>query len=104
MHVVATGELLEFSKKHPDARSWVRAWLADARRAIWSTPQDIRERYPTVSFLTGNLVIFNVKGNTYRMVTQVAYRTRVVVIKWIGSHSAYDKVNWETARNETRSS
>ncbi|SOD24039.1 mRNA interferase HigB [Variovorax sp. YR752] len=104
MHVVGTPRLAEFSEKHPLTRSWVRSWLAETRRANWTTPHDIKHKYPSASFLSNNLVIFNVKGKDYRLVTQVIYTARVVVVKWIGTHAAYSKVNWEQVQNETRSS
>jgi mRNA interferase HigB len=103
MRVIGTDKLFDFSGKHPPARAWIRAWIAEVRSAEWITSRDIRARYPSASILMGNLVIFNVKGNDYRMVTHVAYKTRVVLIKWIGTHSAYSKIDWESSQNETRS-
>jgi mRNA interferase HigB len=104
MKVHGLRELDEFCKKHPIARSWVRGWIADASGANWTCSHDIRNRYVTASFLATNLVIFNVKGNEYRMVTQVAYKMGVVVVKWIGTHAAYSKINWDRATNETSGS
>lgn len=54
-------------------------------------PQDVKDKYSTASFLAENLVIFNVRGNEYRLVTMIAYKTGIVVIKWIGKHSEYTK-------------
>ena len=101
MKVHGLKKLDEFSKKHPLARSWVQGWISDAKGAKWSCSQDIRNRYATASFLPTNLVIFNVKGNEYRMTTQIAYKMGIVVIKWIGTHAAYSKINWDKATNET---
>lgn len=92
--------LQEFCGKHPPARSWVKSWVAEAKGATWVSSHDVKQRYPTASFLAGNLVIFNVKGNDYRMATQIAYQMKIVVVKWIGTHDAYSKVNWESAQNE----
>jgi mRNA interferase HigB len=103
MRVVGTDKLLEFANKHPPARSWTRAWLAEARDAKWQNSQDIKGKYPSASFLAGNRVIFNVKGNDYRMVADVAYRAGVLVVKWIGTHAQYSRINWEDVKNETRS-
>lgn len=104
MRIVGTARLDEFCAKHPLTRAWVRSWLTECRAATWGTSFDIKHRYPSASFLQGNLVIFNVKGNDYRLVTQVAYQTKVVVVKWVGTHAAYSSINWELTRNETRSS
>lgn len=103
MRVVGTDKLSEFLALHPPARTWVRTWLADARLATWGTPNDVKFRYSTVSFLPDNMVIFNVKGNDYRLVTQVAYKTKIVAIRWIGTHAEYSKINWEKWKNEARS-
>jgi mRNA interferase HigB len=61
--------------------------------AAWTTPQDIRRRYASASFLPQGVVIFNVKGNAYRLEATVAYRSGVVVIDWIGTHREYDERN-----------
>lgn len=102
MRVVGVYRLDEFCSKHPPGRAWVRSWLAETKGATWATPHDLKRRFPSVSFV-GSLAIFNVKGNDYRMVTQVAYQTRVVVVKWIGTHGAYSSINWETVSNESGS-
>jgi mRNA interferase HigB len=89
------GVLDEFSSKHADARTWVKNWRADVSSAKWRTPQDIKLRYSTASFLSENTVIFNVKGNTYRLETKVFYSTDssdgIVSILWAGSHADYSK-------------
>jgi mRNA interferase HigB len=79
--------------QNTDARGWIENWLADVESAAWTTPQDIRRRYASASFLPEGVVIFNVKGNAYRLEVTVAYRTGVVVIDWIGTHRQYDERN-----------
>lgn len=93
MKVVDRERLERFCRKHVDARRWVENWLADVQSAAWTAPQDIRRRYASASFLPENAVIFNVKGNAYRLEVTVAYRTGVVVIEWIGTHGEYDERN-----------
>ena len=100
MKVHGLDKLDDFASKHPPARAWISAWLADARDATWLSSHDIKFRYPAASFLTGNRVIFNVKGNDYRMVSNVAYRMGIVVVTWIGTHAEYSKINWEVRQNE----
>jgi mRNA interferase HigB len=84
--------LQDFTNRHPFTRSWVQAWVAEVEDATWSIPQDIKNRYRTVSFV-GKHVIFNVKGNDYRMATLVAYQMGIVVVRWIGTHNDYMKIN-----------
>jgi mRNA interferase HigB len=93
MKILDRERLERFCRKHADARRWIENWLADVENAAWSSPNDIRRRYATASFLAGGVAIFNVKGNAYRLEVTVAYRTGVVVIEWIGTHAAYDERN-----------
>ena len=93
MKILGRERLELFCRRHADARGWIENWLADAESAAWTSPQDVRRRYAIASFLAGNVVIFNVKGNAYRLEVSMAYRTGVVVIDWIGTHVAYDERN-----------
>lgn len=93
MKVLDRERLERFCRKHTNARGWVENWLADVESAAWSTPRDIRRRYLSASFLAGSVVIFNVKGNAYRLEVTVAYRTGTVVIDWIGTHAGYVERN-----------
>ena len=81
MKVLDRERLEQFCNEHADARRWIENWLADVESAAWDSPHDIRERYATASFLAGGVVIFNVKGNTYRLEVSVAYRAGVVAVK-----------------------
>jgi mRNA interferase HigB len=80
MKVLDRERLERFCRKHANARVWIENWLADVESAAWTTPQDIRRRYASASFLAQGVVIFNVKGNAVRLEVTVAYRTGVVVI------------------------
>jgi mRNA interferase HigB len=91
MRVVGRETLVHFRDQHADVRDWIDNWLADVESAQWRTPQDIKRTYSTASFLSANLVIFNVKGNNYRLEVQVAYQTGIVVIRWAGTHAEYTR-------------
>jgi mRNA interferase HigB len=93
MKILGRDRLESFYRKHADARPWIDNWLADVESAAWDSPHDIRQRYASASFLGSGLVIFNVKGNAYRLEAAIAYRTGVVSIEWIGTHSQYDERN-----------
>ena len=91
---IAGRELLElFCGKHADARAWIESFLADVELAVWTKPRDIRNQYASASFLAQSVVIFNVKGNAYRLEVAVAYRTGIVSIRWAGTHREYDERN-----------
>lgn len=91
MRILNRDKLFNFMKKHADSRSWIKSWIAEVEEYNWSEPQDVKERYASVSFLKDNVLIFNVKGNMYRLEVAVAYKNSVVSIRWIGTHSEYDK-------------
>ena len=96
MKIAGRDKLAAFCQCHPDGRKQVACWLAEAGKAAWETPQQIKDRYASASFLAQNKVIFNIQGNDYRLETTIAYRTGVVVVDWIGTHADYD------ARNQRR--
>lgn len=93
MKIVGRGRLDDFCRTHADARRWIENWLADVESAGWTTPHEVKLRYASASFLGGNIVVFNVKGNAYRLEAMVAYRTGTVVVQWIGTHTQYDERN-----------
>lgn len=85
--------LEQFCRKHADARKWIGNWLSDVETARWLSPHDIRGHYASASFLGEGMVVFNVKGNAYRLEVSVACRTGTVAIEWIGTHAQYDERN-----------
>lgn len=93
MKVLGRDKLLKFSKKHANAKPALDAWHAEVshKDCKWQTPQDIKQRYASASFLADNTVIFNIKGNDYRLVVKVRYQNELVVIEWVGTHAEYDK-------------
>lgn len=91
MRVIGTDKIFEFIRKHPDSDEWLKSWLAEARHGKWQRPSDIKERYKSASILDDNRVIFNVKGNKYRMEIQVAYKNQIVHIRQLGTHAEYNR-------------
>ena len=90
MRIAGRSVLDLFCATHADCRRWIGNWIIETEASRWGTPQDIKYRYSSASFV-GNKVIFNVRGNDYRLVTVVAYRVGVVTIEWIGTHAEYTK-------------
>lgn len=90
MRLIGKEKLYKFCRKHADCKLWIENWIADISAANWESINDLKERYPSASILPKNIIIFNVKGNNYRLSVQIAVKTRIVAIKWIGTHSEYD--------------
>ena len=95
MRIIALKTLKLFWEKHPDAESPLRAWYTEAKKAAWKGPRDIKAEYRTASILRNNRVVFNVKGNSYRLVVAVRYEFQLVYIRFLGTHAEYDKINAE---------
>lgn len=74
----------------------MRAWYKEAKAAKWQDPADIKRRYRSASFLANSRVVFNIKGNRYRLVVVVRYEFGIVYIRFVGTHSDYDRINAET--------
>ncbi|WP_366143651.1 type II toxin-antitoxin system HigB family toxin [Acidiferrobacter sp.] len=91
MRIAGRDRLLQFFDKHADACEVIKAWQSETETAMWQTPQDIKDRYVSVSVLGKNLVIFNLKGNRYRMACKVNYAAAQVEVVWIGTHAEYSK-------------
>ncbi len=91
MNVIGIGTLSEFSNNHADARGRLSVWLNEAKEADWKRSHDIKQKYASASFLADNIVVFNIKGNDYRLVTKIDYENQIVLIKKIGTHAEYSK-------------
>ena len=90
MRVIAVGTLREFWEKYPQAEIPMRAWYAEASRADWRNPAAIKAAHRNASFLANNRVVFNIKGNDYRLVVKVHYNTGIMYIRFVGTHAQYD--------------
>ncbi|MDQ7076089.1 MAG: type II toxin-antitoxin system HigB family toxin [Gammaproteobacteria bacterium] len=91
MKLLGRDKLQKFGNKHDRAKSALDAWFNEVENSDWKTPQEIKNRYNSADFLSGNRVIFNIKGNHYRLVVKVRYKNGIVVIQWVGTHAEYDK-------------
>ena len=90
MTVVGKKTLVEFARQHADVRPAIAAWTAEVEAAAWKGSQDIKKRFPSVSFIGEGRVVFNIKGNHYRLDVRIDYITKVVLVKRIGTHADYD--------------
>ncbi|MGH8216633.1 MAG: type II toxin-antitoxin system HigB family toxin [Rhodanobacteraceae bacterium] len=93
MRLIALKALREFWAEHRDAEQPLRAWANEVRQARWTTPADIKMQFATSSILKSRRVVFNIKGNEYRIVVAVAYRFQAVYVKFVGTHTEYDRID-----------
>ena len=95
MRVISRKKLREFWEHHPEARASLESWFIDVKHADWEKPDDIKSVYRNVSFVANNRVVFNIKGNNFRLIAAIQYKYRIVYIRFIGTHQEYDKINPE---------
>lgn len=99
MRIISRRRLVEFWENHPDAEQPLRAWYTEAKKASWDSPAEIKavasaERTTrSVSILSNNRVVFNIKGNTYRLVVVVEYTQGKMFIRFVGTHAGYDRID-----------
>lgn len=96
MRIIARSTLREFWEVHTDVEQTLRAWIDDVAQADWQSPTDIKSVYANASFIANNRVVFNIKGNKYRLIVHVRYDISILFIRFVGSHAEYDKINAET--------
>jgi len=88
--------LWETSPEHLDAKEQTLAWYRHALQANWNTPADVKRDFGNASILKDGRAVFNIAGNKYRLVVWINYTYQVVYIRFIGTHSQYDKIDVET--------
>jgi mRNA interferase HigB len=96
MRIIARKTLKEFWERYPDAQQPLLAWYDDARQAAWKSPVEIKSVYRNASFLANNRVVFNIKGNSYRLIVAIHYDHGIVYIRFVGTHLEYDRVDAAT--------
>jgi mRNA interferase HigB len=104
VRVIARSTLLRFAQSlagredYRAVKGALDAWFHEVRQAEWRKPADVKEHYRTASIVGADRVVFNIKGNDYRLVTAIDYRRGIVFVKWVGSHGEYDKIDVRTVR------
>ena len=96
MHIIALSTLREFWENHPDAERPLKAWYAIASRAQWKNPGHVKQDYPTASILENNRIVFNIKGNAYRLIVAFHYDKGRGFIRFVGIHADYDRIDART--------
>ncbi|MBL7892797.1 MAG: type II toxin-antitoxin system HigB family toxin [Bacteroidia bacterium] len=96
MNIVAFRTLRAFYEKHEDCETQLKTWYKKAVSDNWKSPKEIKADYPSASIITDNRVVFNIKGNEYRLIVKFNYKYGWAWIRFIGTHAQYDKINAET--------
>lgn len=95
MRIIAKRTLREFWERYPDAEEPLLAWYREVEKEDWDSPAGVKAKYRGASIVGGNRVVFNIKGNDYRLVVKINYPYRVVYIRFVGTHAEYDVIDVE---------
>jgi mRNA interferase HigB len=96
LRVISKKFLRNFWIKHNDCESQLKSWFHEAQKANWKNPNEIKKEFPSASILQDNKVVFNIKGNSYRLIVKINYDYKVLWIRFIGTHKQYDKIDANT--------
>jgi mRNA interferase HigB len=92
LRVIAKKVLRDFWEIHADCEQQLKSWFQEASNAQWKNPNEIKLDFPSASILNDNRVVFNIKGNHYRLIVKLNYDYQMIWIRFIGTHAAYDKI------------
>lgn len=98
MRIISAKTIKDFweNDKYRDSEQSLKAWYREAKQAEWQSPNEIKRHYGSASILNDGRVVFNIKGNRYRLIVAVNYRFQIIFIRFIGTHENYDKINPQT--------
>lgn len=93
MRIIAKRTLKAFWELHPDSESALKAWYFTVRAATWTSPNAITQSHPRARSIGSDRIVFNIKGNHYRLVARVHFEHQIVLIRFVGTHREYDRIN-----------
>ena len=96
MRVITKGTLRDFWERHPQAALPLQIWHKETKEADWKSPNEVKAQYGNASIVGHNRVVFNIKGNDFRLITAINYATGIVYIRFIGTHKEHDLIDATT--------
>ena len=93
MRIIAKRTLRDFWIKHADSEQQLTSWYRETEKAEWNSINELKTEYPNASILKDNRIIFNIKGNNYRLIVKFNFEFQICWIRFIGTHAEYDKIN-----------
>ena len=96
MRVIAIKTLKDYSVNYPQAEQALLSWFEESSAAYWNSPNELKLQYRNASILTNKRVVFNIHGNSYRLIVDIEYRLKIVFVVWFGTHKQYDQINAKT--------
>jgi mRNA interferase HigB len=102
MRIIKETTLTEYCKlsKYQPAEESVRAWIYEVRFSTWNSANELKSKYGNASIIGAKRVVFNIKGNDYRLIVDIEYKLKIVFVVWFGTHNEYDKIDAKTVNYE----
>jgi len=94
--ILAKSTLREYWELYPDTEQYLKTWYDTAMNADWKTPADVKQTYANASILKNSRIVFNIKGNSFRLIAKFNFEKQWIFIRFVGTHSEYDKIDAET--------
>lgn len=104
MRIIKESTLTEFCKQsiHQQADGPIRAWIYEVRFSSWNNANELKKKYGNASIISSKRVVFNIKGNDYRLIVDIEYKLKIVYIVWFGTHKEYDKIDAKNVKYENK--
>jgi mRNA interferase HigB len=94
--IFAKSTLREYWEKHPETEQYLKTWYDTAMNSDWRTPNEVKQTYVNASILKDSRIVFNIKGNAYRLVVKFNFDKQWIFIRFIGTHIEYNKIDVNT--------
>jgi mRNA interferase HigB len=92
MRIISRNTLIKYWKIHPDTEQPLKSWFDEMQNSFWDSPNQLKQQFRNASVITKKRVVFNIKGNSYRLIADIEYKIKIIFIVWIGTHKEYDKL------------
>lgn len=93
MRIIARNTLIKYWKRIPETEQPLKAWYQEISNANWNSHNELKKQFVNASIITNKRIVFNIKGNKYRLIVDIEYKIGIVFIVWVGTHKQYDKIN-----------
>lgn len=93
MRIIAKRTILAFWEKHAGCEEQLKSWYAETKKSNWNSLNELKTDYPSASILKDNKIVFNIKGNKYRLIVKINFEFQICWIRFIGTHAEYDKID-----------
>nr|WP_321487005.1 type II toxin-antitoxin system HigB family toxin [uncultured Draconibacterium sp.] len=102
MRIIKERTLTDYCKssKYKKAEEYLKAWIYEVKFSVWDNASELKAKYRNASIISSKRVVFNIKGNDYRLIVDIEYKLKIVFIVWFGTHKEYDKIDAKTVSYE----